>query len=263
MKLKVQYIFVFLAALSIIGCAKDPALYSESDGLYFGSGDSIIYSFAKYPKKTYDTIQIPVKVLGLSSAQDRPITLEVVSPETNAALEGKEFKLPVDAMVKANSYTGTVPVVVYRTPDLETNTLSFYVKIKPNAGFPGEAITASQKVKIKIAYMQEPANWGDLNATITTNWAGYKDNFGTWTPTKYKVILDALYDETTGTTITEFPGNRFANGYPIVYNSYITRVKNYIKTNYPGNYNGGKGDVLLDPDHNNDTVRVGDAKYAY
>ncbi|MOA44232.1 hypothetical protein D3C78_1664710 [compost metagenome] len=92
----------------------------------------------------------------------------------------------------------------------------------------------------------------------TGQFAGYKDNFGTWTKTKYKLILDALYDPKTGTTVTEFPGSRFLP--PVLYNQYVAIVRNYIKANYPGNY-GGSGATLLDPDNNNMPVQVGPANY--
>ena len=120
----------------------------------------------------------------------------------------------------------------------------------------------SGRIKIKTAYLQKPPTWGEPTGFP---WAGYINNFGTWTRTKYKVILDALYDPVGDTTITEFPlGTRAVNQFPPVYTQYLQIVKNYIRTNYPGNYSTpiGIGATLRDPDMpNNPVIQVGPANY--
>jgi len=109
-----------------------------------------------------------------------------------------------------------------------------------------------------VGYLQKPPTWGEIGGS---QWAGYSSNFGTWTKTKYKVILDALYDPTSDTTVSEFPANRFAA--PAVYLQYLQLVKNYIRTKYPGNYSTplGVGPTLRDPDANNAVIQVGPANY--
>nr|WP_199077323.1 DUF4843 domain-containing protein [Pedobacter sp. ASV19] len=242
-----------------MGCEKAPALFSESDGLYFGTTDgNIYYSFAKYPRKLIDTIQIPVNVFGNASATDRSISIENVKSGDFNAIEGQHFKLISNVVMPANTYKTMVPVIVYRTPDLESSTVQFKLKIDKNAGFPGDGITNQQSVTVNLAYIQQPATWGTFTGLP---FAGYSTNFGTWTRTKYKLILDALYDPEKGEAITEFPiGNRFAGQHPILYDQYVIMVRNYIRTNYPGNY-GGSGAVLRDPDANNQPIQVGPANY--
>jgi hypothetical protein len=261
MKMKRSYILIFLTGIFFYSCEEKPTLYNETDGLYFGTADTIMsYSFAKYPKKEIDTIHVPVQVLGSTSLADRSIDINLLQQAgDSAAVEGVHFKLVADPKVAANSVTGTVPIVVYRTADLESGKMvRFAIQLKLNNDFPSQGIASKQKLIVNLAYIQRPLNWGEFTGAITGYFAGYKDNFGTWTPTKYKLILDALYDPTTGTTVTEFPVSRFSP--PIVYNHYVAIVRNYIKTHYPGNY-GLAGAVLLDPDNDNLPIQVGPANY--
>lgn len=262
MKCRFQYICTFFIALSLFGCKEDPALFVEKDGLYFGTADTAIsYLFAKYPNRITDTIRVPVNVLGNATSGDRPISFELIAEAGDgAAIEGKHFKIPGGAVIPGKAITGVIQVVIYRTADLESGkTVKLSIRIKKDEGFPADGITTKQKLVISMAYLQKPASWGEFTGSITGFFAGYRDNFGTWTPTKYKMILDALYDPATGTTVTEFPGSRFAP-IPVIYNQYVAIVRNYIKVKYPGNYGLG-GAVLTDPDNNNMPVQVGPANY--
>ncbi|QIL40509.1 DUF4843 domain-containing protein [Pedobacter sp. HDW13] len=250
----------FLSISFFSGCSKDPALFAEADAIYFGTADtSISYSFAKYPKKLKDTINVPVNVLGNSAATDRSFSVEILPSANNAAIEGTHFKLLTNLIIPAKSVMGMLPVVVYRTADLENGKqVKINLKLKKDQNFAAEGITTKQKITINLGYMQKPDSWGEFTGTVTGFFAGYQTNFGTWSPTKYKVILDALYDPATGVTITEFPGSRFSP--PVAYNLYLATVRNYIKTNYPGNY-GLPGAVLNDPDNGNKPIQVGPANY--
>jgi len=129
--------------------------------------------------------------------------------------------------------------------------------LKANENFVS-GISAKTSLKIKVGYLQKPPTWGDLTGL---QWAGYSTNMGTWTKTKYKVVLEALYDPVSDTTVSEFPFSRF--GPPAIYIQYLQLVKNYIRTKYPGNYSTplGVGPTLRDPDANNNVIQVGPANY--
>jgi hypothetical protein len=261
MKSGLQYFTAFLLILFFFGCKEDPALFTGSDGLYFGTADTTIsYSFAKYPKKVKDTINVPVSILGNPAATDRSFSVEVIpSTADGIAIEGTHFKMPGNLSIPAKAVVGIIPVVVYRTPDLEAGKqVKINIRLKKDQNFPADGINAKQKLTINLAYIQKPDSWGEFTGTVTGFFAGYQTNFGTWSPTKYKVILDALYDPATGVTVTEFPGSRFSP--PVTYNLYVATVRNYIKTNYPGNYGLG-GAVLNDPDNGNKPIQVGPANY--
>jgi hypothetical protein len=247
--------------LALTACEPDaPLLFEAPNAIYFNAAaDSMFYTFAKYPNKIIDTVKVPVSVLGKPAAQDREIALVPLSGADANAVEGTHYKLLPPYKIPANSTTALIPVVVYRTPDMENEAATLRLELKENAHFE-LGFTAKSSIKIKVGYLQKPPTWGDYTGLP---WAGYNTNFGTWTKTKYKVILDALYDPVSDTTISEFPvGNR--SSYPAAYNLYRQIVNNYIRTKYPGNYSTpvGVGATLRDPDMpNNPLVLVGPANY--
>jgi hypothetical protein len=263
MKKRFAYFLVGAVCFGYVACTPDtPSTFSAQDGLYFNAGaDSVVYTFAKFPNRTVDTVKVPIAVLGKSSSADREITIMSVPGADINAVEGTHYKMLKPYIIPANSVSASIPILVYRTGDLDSITASLRLQIKENLSF-GLGITTNSTVKIKVGYLQKPPTWGDLTSLP---WAGYSTNFGTWTKTKYKVILDALYNPTGDTTITEFPiGNRVAGQFPAVYTQYLQVVKNYIRTKYPGNYSTplGVGATLRDTDiPNSPVIQVGPANY--
>lgn len=257
--MKKEIIYILLVVLSIAGCKEDvPTLFNEPDGIYFSaSSDSVAYTFAKYPSRMKDTLKLPVTILGQAAGTDRTITIEkVVAPDVNAT-EGVHYKLLGPYTMPANKFSMVLPVLIYKTPDMDSLTITFILQLKENENFHS-GISSKTSLKIKVGYLQKPSTWGEFAGT---QWAGYSTNFGTWTKTKYKVILDALYDPVSDTTVSEFPYTRFSA--PSSYIQYLQIVKNYIRTNYPGNYSTpeGIGPTLRDPDANNAVIKVGPANY--
>lgn len=259
MKKKIIPIFFLITIVGFIACKQDePTLFREPDGIYFSApSDSLLYTFAKHPSRTVDTIKIPVTVLGSPSNTDREITFEKLSGIDVNAIEGVHYKLLPPYKMPANKVATELPVVVYRTGDLDSVSAIFKLAVKANSNF-SLGITSKTSIKIKTGYLQKPSTWGDLTGI---QWAGYSANLGTWTKTKYKLVLDALYDPVSDTTVTEFPYSRF--GPPAIYIQYLQLVKNYIRTKYPGNYSTplGVGATLRDPDAGNAVIQVGPANY--
>jgi hypothetical protein len=252
-------ITLLLMVTGFVACKPEPpALFKQQDGIYFNAAaDSVIYTFAKYPHRAVDTLMIPVSVLGSPSNADREIVVQVQNGSSINAIEGVHFKLLPPYKMPAKKVTTNIPVVIYRTPDLDSLTSTFVLNVKPNSDFE-LGITTKTAIKIRTGYLQKPATWGELGGSY---WAGYSTNFGTWTKTKYKLVLDALYDPASDTTISEFPALRV--GAPAVYSQYLQIVKNYIRTNYPGNVSSpiGVGATLRDPDANNNVIQVGPSNY--
>jgi hypothetical protein len=254
-------VFILYSAvlLAFTACKPDaPLKYNTTDGVYFNAGsDSVLYSFAKYPNRLLDTIKIPVFVLGKPAPKDREVTVVSVPGGDANAVEGTHYRLVTPLKIPANSVTGLLPVVVYRTGDLDSTIATLKLQLKENANF-GLGIEAQTSIKVKVGYLQKPATWGDFTGIY---WAGKSTNFGTWTKTKYKLILDALYNPVADASITEFP---LTAPYPTSYPQYLQIVKNYIRTQYPGNFSTpvGQGATLRDPDvPNNPVIQVGPANY--
>src|SRR6188768_1728140 len=257
MKKVIFYIVLFGAIVP--GCKEDvPTVFAEPDGIYFSApADSITYTFAKYPHRVTDTLKIPVTVLGKAADKDRTITLEKLSGTDINGTEGVHYKLLQPYIIPAGKVTTMLPVVIYRTGDMDSLSINFKFQLKANENFVS-GISAKTSLKIKVGYLQKPPTWGELTGL---QWAGYSTNMGTWTKTKYKVILDALYDPVSDTTISDFPYARTQP--PAIYIQYLQLVKNYIQTKYPGNYSipRGIGATLRDPDYKDSVVQVGPSNY--
>ena len=259
MKKEVISILLSTFVLAFVACSPDkPTQFNESDAVYFNiKSDSMAYTFAKYPNRTVDTVKIPVSILGSPVAADREILLESLTGTDINAKEGVHYKLLPPYKMPANKVSTTIPIVVYRTGDLDSISATMKIGLKENSSFE-LGFTDKSTVKIKIGYLQKPASWGEFGGS---QWAGYSQNMGTWTKTKYKVILESLYDQASDTTVSEFPFLRI--GAPAIYIQYLQLTKNYIRTKYPGNYSTplGVGATLRDPDANNAVIQVGPANY--
>ena len=260
MKKEIISILFVTVIIAFVACKPvAPTLFDQPDAVYFNAAaDSMAYTFAKYPSRTVDTIKIPVNVLGSPVAIDRELLLQSLSGDDVNAKEGVHFKLLPPYKMPANKVSTTVPVVVYRTGDLDSISAIFKLGLKENSSFT-LGITAKASIKIKTGFLQKPTTWGEFGGS---QWAGYSGNMGTWTKTKYKLILEALYDKASDTTVTEFPYLRI--GSPAIYIQYLQLTKNYIRTKYPGNYSTpvlGVGATLRDPDAGNQVIQVGPANY--
>ena len=261
MKKGIFYIIILGAILPFAGCKEDvPTIFAEPDGIYFSApADSMTYTFAKYPNRLIDTLKIPVTVLGKAAGTERTISIEKLSGADINGTEGVHYKLLQPYTLPAGKVSTTLPVVIYRTGDMDSLSINFKFQLNANENFVS-GISAKTSLKIKVGYLQKPPTWGDFNGQP---WAGFGDNFGTWTKTKYKLILDALYDPVSDTTVSEFPYTRFIGQFPAIYTQYLQLVKNYIRTNYPGNYSipRGVGATLRDPDYRDSVIQVGKANY--
>lgn len=259
MKKEIIYIIIFAAILPFVGCKEDvPTVFAEPDGIYFSApADSMTYTFAKYPTRSSDTLKIPVTVLGKPVGTDRTISIEKLSGADINGTEGVHYKLLQPYTIPAGKVSTMLPVVIYKTGDMDSLSFNFKFQLKANENFVS-GISAKTSLKIKVGFLQKPPTWGDLTGL---QWAGYSLNMGTWTRTKYKVVLDALYDPVSDTTISEFPYSRF--GPPAIYTQYLQLVKNYIRTKYPGNYSfpRGIGATLRDPDNKDSVIQVGPSNY--
>ena len=249
---------ILLAAI-LPGCKEDvPTIFAEPDGIYFSApADSMTYTFAKYPTRVSDTLKIPITILGKPAGTDRTISIEKLSGADLNGMEGVHYKLLQPYTLPAGKVSTMLPVVIYKTGDMDSLSFNFKFQLKTNENFVS-GISAKTSLKIKVGFLQKPPTWGELTGL---QWAGYSLNMGTWTRTKYKVVLDALYDPVSDTTVSEFPYGRSQP--PAIYIQYLQLVKNYIRTKYPGNYSfpRGNGATLRDPDNKDSVIQVGPSNY--
>ena len=265
MKNKFLSVLIGMTVLGAAGCKPEsPTMFAQQPTLYFGApniynttySSGTQFSFGTYPHRTVDTFLVPVSVLGAPSPKDREFSVLTLDSAGSNAVEGKDYQLLPPYVLPANATTVNVPVVLFRSSALDSTALNFYLRIAANGNFA--APNTSQGIYgIQVSYLQKPSTW-DLYLNGVKGWAVNSPNFGTWTKTKYKLILDALYNPVADTSVAAFPANYLQP--PPIYAQYLQIVKNYILTNYPGNYSGA-GPTLRDPDANNALVQVGPANY--
>ena len=170
--------FLLLAVIFIYSCKKsDLKLYDEPDMVYVyqnafdANRDSISYSFAiKAATLTADTIKIPLRIMGVARDKDRTVGVRVVTEGTTAK-EGQDFTL-LPAVIKANEYTGYIPVLVKRTAGMKTSELRLIVEVIESADFkPGVPASAPQSPRaggrltmlVKMNdFLTKPSNWDSL-----------------------------------------------------------------------------------------------------
>ena len=259
MKKGIIYIILLAITLPFVSCEEDvPLLFAEPDGIYFSANaDSLYYTFAKYPNRTVDTLKISVTVLGKAADKDRVINVDKVTDSGFNGSEGIHYKLLPPYTLPAGKISTVIPVVVYKTGDMDSLFINFKLKLSENENFIS-GISSKAFMRIKLGYLQKPPTWGEFGGS---QWAGFNTNMGTWSKAKYKVILGALYDPITDTTVSEFPYSRF--GAPAMSIQYLQLVRNYLRTKYPGNFTSprGMGATLRDPDNKDSVVLVGPANY--
>lgn len=259
---------LLIVLLAGAGCKPEsPTQFSSPASLYFGEPNvfnlnytsGTTFSFATYPHRTVDTFMVQITLSGNPSPKDRPFSVVAMDTAAANAVEGTDYILQPSYTLPANASSVSIPVILNRTAILDSVALNFYLRVAPNKDFA--ASTNAQSVyNIQVTYLQKPSTWDYLPSGVT-GWAGVKTNFGTWTKTKYLLILNALYNPVADSSVANFPYISTAGQYPPVFTQYLQMVKNYINVNYPGN-NGGVGPTLRDPDAPNDTlIKVGPADY--
>lgn len=216
---------MLLAGICLHGCQEnDKMTYEAKSSVYFQLSeeygktdlDSMIYTFAKGTKVT-DTVDLKVKIIGEAVGYDRYFKVEVVDEITSVEQELHYSPLSTEFKVAADSFRGSVPVIIHNTdPELRDTVLCLGLRIVPSSDFD---LGVQEKAIAKLYVtdqLTEPATWSRF----------LKYFFGTYNRTKHKVFM-----ELTG---KEFPEDLMeAYGEYGLWKSYGTYLNNYFVENYP------------------------------
>ncbi|WP_298715402.1 DUF4843 domain-containing protein [Chitinophaga sp.] len=146
MKKITKIIICLLAAGWLAGCEKgDDLLYKSDDGVYFDFSssdltnqriDSVIYSFALFPDKSFDTILLPVRLSGNRTTAGRKVKVTLVAGKTTAQ-SGLHFKaLESEYVLPADSGRFDIPVIIYNTdPLLAEKAVRLFLQLQPTGDF--------------------------------------------------------------------------------------------------------------------------------
>lgn len=198
MKQSLKYICGLLIMVSFSPACKksDPMAFQAPDMVYIYKApyalntDSIVYSFAIKPDSLMvDTINIPVRIIGLAASKERKVILSAI-PDSSNAVAGSDYQL-LPYYIPAGAYTANLPVVVKRSAIMKTKGVTVLLNIMPSPDFlPGVPNSAggskiaggTTRYLIRINdYLTKPANWD--------SWLVYF--FGNYSAVKYKLVIEA------------------------------------------------------------------------
>lgn len=217
------------------GCADhgEETFDSSATMIYFDlSGsqeDSIVYSFAKTVEMTH-VIEVPVEIAGYPADYDRHFQV-VANESLSTAKAGTHYKALEDSYVlPKGAFTTNVPITVYGADKLlDSVAVSIALQIVANEDFPN-SFTKRQQALIKVSNMLEKPQMWDLIYG--------RKYFGTWSKTKYKLILQVC-------EIEELPVYNGPNRYLL--KGYGMKMQNYFKEHYPVYDEDG---VIIEPNWN-------------
>lgn len=196
LKISVAGFLMVMMTVFFSACEKSVDSYENDPRIYFFERredlvstriTSKSFSFLTYPSTvTRDTFMIKVKIMGLPASQDRVVRGEAVA-EGSTAVAGQHYEF-IDGTVKAGAVTGELPVVLLRSADIKTQTVTLNLRIAETKDFkPG--VTEDDFFTL---------TWND-NLIKPTNWdTGLFFYFGTYSTTKFRFVIDV-------TGVADFP----------------------------------------------------------
>ncbi|MGV3764608.1 MAG: DUF4843 domain-containing protein [Chitinophagaceae bacterium] len=180
---------LFLAIAMLSSCEKSISGYENDARVYFFERGTDLnqtrittksFSFLRLPLEvTKDTFLIKVKIMGETVGYDRVVLGKTVSEGTTAQ-EGVHYDF-IDGIVPADSIIGYLPVVLYRTADIATQSVQLNLTIAETKDFkPGVASDINFNLQWSDNVVK-PANW---DAFI-----GLRTYFGTYSDVKWRFII--------------------------------------------------------------------------
>ncbi len=195
-----------VAAIWCSSCSKDGYVQYDADYaslrfIYTARGnDSIVYSFALYPDKEEDIVEIPFKLIGLVSGKTREVKVEVVKEETTAK-ENDNFVVETSEL-PADSLKATLKIRVKKTPDLEDRDLNVKFRLGSNDHFAKAPVEENMYRIVLTNRLSEPKGWpfGDYSHVkhqFVIQILGIATDYHKWTLGEKihytSIMVDALY----------------------------------------------------------------------
>ncbi len=208
----VSGVMLFLTGSMLTSCSEEgfTSFDGSKNGIYFQRTyttdingnplqytDSTVVTFSSYPDEQQTmTVQVPVCIMGDVKDYDRVFVVKVDDEKTTAE-RGVHYDFDESKCVIAASTTRvSIPVTLYRHPDLQENTLRIELSLVDNNEFTvelesyknrpswnatGEELCGS-RFKIIFSDIYQITDWWEWYGT---------EYFGTWSATKEK-RLNAL-----------------------------------------------------------------------
>ena len=209
--------FFFISVLAFVACQENEiSTFDNESSLFFfrdiynnnSKGtpqlDSTSYSFFLAGSIQVDTVWLDVLLTGSPSDQDRPFRIVQSNVgEPGAAVAGTHYvafddpEMVKRMVIPANKVSVALPVIMTRTPQMDTEEYRLDMEILPNEYF-------IQGIKDRVVYVlkitgkaTKPANWDSPNSYLAT--------FGEWGQEKMRFIIDYVgYNTFDETLITDY-----------------------------------------------------------
>lgn len=163
MKTRIMITTMCCIAVSFImlGCTSNYLEYDHNLsalGFKYQNGkDSMVYSFTLHSDKEKHVVEIPFHLMGYASQTDRLIGIEV-DKEATTAVEGKDFIIE-KTILPAGAFSGTLPVIVKNSKDLEQKDLIISLRLRDNENFSSPLINESRFRIILTNQLTKPEKW--------------------------------------------------------------------------------------------------------
>lgn len=187
--MKLHYILFFLLVTALTACEKNIEGFKDEPRVYFFERNTDLtatritsksFTFLTQPVSvTNDTFLIRVKIMGDIAPQDRIVRGCAFTTGTTA-IAGTHYDF-IDGVVPADSIYGYIPVVLYRTEDIQSKSVSLALGISETKDFKrgvGEDSVFT-------------LSWSD-NVIKPSNWDGFislSAYFGDYSDAKWRFII--------------------------------------------------------------------------
>jgi len=195
MKKIVYYIFAIGALGFCFSCKREELkTYDIADNIYFNLkingviADSTNVSFAIRPEGIKDSIlKLPVAVTGEPQPQDRLFRVEVLKDSSSAVL-GTHFTVPERVLVRAGRVQDSIPLRIFRTPDLQQAPVKIQLQLLPTTEFKTDIKRIYASLGGSVSAVSIKVSLSDI-LTAGNNWNGlFAPYFGTFSVKKWKLI---------------------------------------------------------------------------
>lgn len=162
---KINYYLGFIyLMLYMSSCQKaDLMTYDQPANIYFdltsAQRDSVVYTFAYDMTKAVDTVFIPVRLMGHRTAASRHFRA-MVEQDSSTAQAGTHYKA-LESQYPLAAATGrqALPLIVYNSSDLESNSVTMMVKLQPSDDFGIENKKLIRAYVVLSARLEKPIWW--------------------------------------------------------------------------------------------------------
>ncbi|MBL1410418.1 DUF4843 domain-containing protein [Sphingobacterium faecale] len=158
------YLGVIYLMLYMSSCQKVNLMtYDQPANIYFdltsAQRDSVVYTFAYDMTKAVDTVFIPVRLMGHRTAASRHFRA-VVEQDSSTAQAGTHYKA-LESQYPLAAATGrqALPLIVYNSSDLESNSVTMIVKLQPSDDFGIENKKLIRAYVVLSARLEKPIWW--------------------------------------------------------------------------------------------------------